>query len=44
MKKDSVVRLSHDHKAEDPVEIDRIEASGGFVLRNRVLGILAVAR
>jgi serine/threonine protein phosphatase PrpC len=44
VKKDSVVRLSHDHKAEDPVEIDRIEASGGFVLRNRVLGILAVAR
>jgi len=37
-------RLSHDHRADDPKEIARIEAAGGFVLKNRVLGILAVAR
>lgn len=37
-------RLSHDHRADDPEEIARIEAAGGFVLKNRVLGILAVAR
>mmetsp|Transcript_35551 Transcript_35551/g.51948 ORF Transcript_35551/g.51948 Transcript_35551/m.51948 type:complete len:315 (+) Transcript_35551:167-1111(+) len=38
------VRLTHDHRADDPEEISRIESTGGFVLRNRVLGILAVAR
>mmetsp|Transcript_13383 Transcript_13383/g.27437 ORF Transcript_13383/g.27437 Transcript_13383/m.27437 type:complete len:295 (+) Transcript_13383:114-998(+) len=38
------LRLTHDHKADDPEEIGRIESAGGFVLRNRVLGILAVAR
>jgi len=44
IRRESALRLSHDHKAEDPNEIERIEAAGGFVLRNRVLGILAVAR
>jgi len=38
------VRLSYDHKADDGAEQARIEAAGGFVLRNRVLGILAVTR
>ncbi len=38
------VRLSYDHKADDRAEQARIEAAGGFVLRNRVLGILAVTR
>jgi len=40
----STIRLTYDHKADDPKEISRIESAGGFVLRNRVLGILAVAR
>ncbi|TFJ80616.1 hypothetical protein NSK_008042 [Nannochloropsis salina CCMP1776] len=38
------VRLTYDHKAEDKGEQARIEAAGGFVLRSRVLGILAVTR
>jgi serine/threonine protein phosphatase PrpC len=37
-------RLTHDHRADDPEEVARIEAAGGFVARSRVLGILAVAR
>eukprot|EP00587_Corethron_hystrix_P010002 CAMPEP_0113322784 /NCGR_PEP_ID=MMETSP0010_2-20120614/15837_1 /TAXON_ID=216773 ORGANISM="Corethron hystrix, Strain 308" /NCGR_SAMPLE_ID=MMETSP0010_2 /ASSEMBLY_ACC=CAM_ASM_000155 /LENGTH=228 /DNA_ID=CAMNT_0000181401 /DNA_START=331 /DNA_END=1014 /DNA_ORIENTATION=- /assembly_acc=CAM_ASM_000155 len=37
-------RLTHDHKADDPEEIARIETAGGFIIRNRVLGILAVSR
>ncbi|CAM9319592.1 unnamed protein product [Ascophyllum nodosum] len=38
------VRLTYDHKAEDASERERVMAAGGFVLRNRVLGILAVSR
>lgn len=37
-------RLSHDHRAEDSDEQKRISDAGGFVARNRVLGILAVSR
>lgn len=37
-------RLTYDHKAEDRAEQERVEAAGGFVMRNRVLGILAVSR
>lgn len=37
-------RLTYDHKATDEREQKRIEEAGGFVLRGRVLGILAVAR
>ncbi|CAN0567124.1 unnamed protein product, partial [Ectocarpus sp. 12 AP-2014] len=37
-------RLTYDHKAEDAAEQERVNAAGGFVLRNRVLGILAVSR
>lgn len=37
-------RLSYDHRAEDASEQQRIKEAGGFVTRNRVLGILAVSR
>ncbi|KAI3403006.2 MgPP2CL-1 [Candida oxycetoniae] len=37
-------RLSYDHKASDINEINRIESSGGLVLKNRVNGVLAVSR
>ena len=37
-------RLTFDHRAEDPAEQERIKIAGGFVTRNRVLGILAVSR
>ena len=37
-------RLTHDHRADDPDEVARINAAGGFVWKNRVVGILAVAR
>lgn len=40
----SAVRITHDHKSTDPSEIQRIRSAGGDVIRNRVLGILAVAR
>ena len=36
--------VPQDHKASDPEEVARIEKAGGFVLRKRVLGVLAVAR
>lgn len=35
---------AQDHKATDIVERARIEAAGGFVVRKRVMGVLAVAR
>ena len=36
--------MSVDHKASDPLEIDRIKAAGGIVIDERVGGSLAVAR
>ena len=33
-------RLTHDHKASDESEIARIQAAGGFVVMNRVNGML----
>jgi serine/threonine protein phosphatase PrpC len=39
-----VCRLSFDHKADDKKEKQRVENAGGFVLKGRVLGVLAVAR
>eukprot|EP00211_Chloroparvula_japonica_P005422 CAMPEP_0119120172 /NCGR_PEP_ID=MMETSP1310-20130426/1332_1 /TAXON_ID=464262 /ORGANISM="Genus nov. species nov., Strain RCC2339" /LENGTH=355 /DNA_ID=CAMNT_0007109639 /DNA_START=98 /DNA_END=1165 /DNA_ORIENTATION=+ len=38
------VRLTVDHKANDEAEVERIRSAGGFVVMNRVNGILAVAR
>jgi serine/threonine protein phosphatase PrpC len=37
-------RLSFDHKPEEASEQKRIKDAGGFITRNRVLGILAVSR
>jgi len=37
-------RLTFDHRADDPIEGIRIDQAGGFVARDRVLGVLAVAR
>jgi serine/threonine protein phosphatase PrpC len=37
-------RMTFDHKATDPGEKKRIEEAGGFVMRSRVLGMLAVSR
>jgi serine/threonine protein phosphatase PrpC len=37
-------RLSYDHRAEDENEQKRIKDAGGFVIKSRVLGILAVSR
>eukprot|EP00594_Rhizosolenia_setigera_P020270 CAMPEP_0178962960 /NCGR_PEP_ID=MMETSP0789-20121207/14708_1 /TAXON_ID=3005 /ORGANISM="Rhizosolenia setigera, Strain CCMP 1694" /LENGTH=364 /DNA_ID=CAMNT_0020647275 /DNA_START=92 /DNA_END=1186 /DNA_ORIENTATION=- len=39
-----VQRLSTDHRASDPKEQQRVDSSGGFVFKNRVLGILSVSR
>lgn len=36
--------LAQDHKATDDSERERIEAAGGFVMRGRVVGMLAVSR
>jgi serine/threonine protein phosphatase PrpC len=37
-------RLSFDHKAADPGEMQRVSEAGGFVMMGRVMGVLAVAR
>jgi len=38
------VRLTYDHKGNDKKEVRRIQEAGGFVLNNRVNGVLAVTR
>lgn len=40
----TITRLTYDHTATDEKEKKRIEAAGGFILRDRILGILSVAR
>jgi serine/threonine protein phosphatase PrpC len=37
-------RMTHDHRTDDPDEVKRIEESGGFIFKGRVLGVLAVTR
>jgi len=37
-------RLSKDHKASDPSEIERIKSVGGKIMDNRVAGGLAITR
>jgi len=37
-------RITVDHKASDPSEIERIQKAGGFVMKDRVSGQLAVTR
>lgn len=37
-------RLSVDHKATDPKEIDRVKSEGGSIMDNRVAGGLAITR
>lgn len=38
------VRLSYDHRATDPVEIERVKSQGGTVVDGRVGGTLALTR
>lgn len=42
--KSSCYRLTYDHRATDQGEMTRINTSGGFVLKERVMGVLAVSR
>ncbi|OBA20140.1 protein phosphatase 2C [Metschnikowia bicuspidata var. bicuspidata NRRL YB-4993] len=37
-------RLSYDHKASDPNEIQRVRDEGGLIVKNRVNGVLAITR
>jgi serine/threonine protein phosphatase PrpC len=37
-------RMTKDHRTDDPEEVLRIEQSGGFLFKGRVLGVLAVTR
>jgi len=44
IRKDSVLRLSYDHKASDKEEQKRVKKEGGKIIRNRLYGSLAVTR
>lgn len=43
-KEGDVVHTTRDHKADEIEEKKRIEAAGGFIVRGRVFGLLAVSR
>lgn len=43
-RKGKAKRLTYDHKANEPLEVRRIENSGGFVRGKRVMGVLTVSR
>ena len=38
------IELSYDHKPENPGELARVKAGGGFVEDGRVQGVIAVSR
>ena len=38
------IRLTYDHKASDILEMQRVEAAGGLIMKSRVNGMLAVTR
>jgi protein phosphatase PTC1 len=40
----TAVRLSYDHKGSDIIEQQRVKDAGGFVLNDRVNGMLAITR
>jgi serine/threonine protein phosphatase PrpC len=37
-------RMSYDHRATDPAEVERVRSGGGIVLDSRVGGSLAITR
>jgi len=37
-------RLTYDHKAKDPQEVERVQSIGGFFVNNRLEGVLAITR
>ena len=44
IKKNSVLKISKDHKCNDKSEVDRIKKSGGMVFNGRVFGTLMLTR
>lgn len=44
MRNGVALRLSYDHKGSDQNEARRVLDAGGFVISNRVSGVLAVTR